>query len=407
MNLYWEKFLQRDRLRAFLGSRLHCGLFGKHPSYADFLSVKLQSCSLGMAKDTLIDKGIRQLVDFWGKDAIEFDHVFLWRRGNQAIFGRLWRSPDSINRADIPMIFCVHTVAISTTWALDHLLPKLEAFKQGFVNAKTPTEVYELYDQTETELRELVVTAPRADLPNDIPTLARSEFVTSTTPEHLLQVIYRTAFGLLPAPSHRGAVIGRLSSHFPGERERRDQHISRPVELTTEPLSPSHTGSHIRLSANSDSAPTTLRMWADFLGFLIGHDALILLMIPCGRSWLDLIIGEPKQPSFDTKTKKTSPGDWAFLRSGLQESPICGEHNIPSPPRLMVESRQLIEEYVNHPQEGLTPVQQRIRVVAFISIPLLAGAAVAAWLKICDPNMLAAFLRALARILGIASIRPL
>jgi hypothetical protein len=69
----------------------------------------------------------------------DFNHVFLWRRSEQFLIGRIWSSLDAKGRGEFPMVICAHCIGLPLFWTLQELLPKLEEIRVPQA-ADTPAE---------------------------------------------------------------------------------------------------------------------------------------------------------------------------------------------------------------------------------------------------------------------------
>ena len=118
-------------LRDSLEGKIHVAVFGKHPAWTDHIDdLGVTTESLAMAKRLLYLEGIAgQLASgAWDRieksgQALDFDHRFVWRRGEQALAGAIWASSDGKGRTRFPIVICAH---IPDGGAVRVYLPSIE-----------------------------------------------------------------------------------------------------------------------------------------------------------------------------------------------------------------------------------------------------------------------------------------
>ena len=380
MSAFLDKFLREDRFGALIGNRVHFGLFGKHPVYGDFLRKNLDTGSLAMAHTSLFEEGIKSQISFWGKsaEAIDFDHCFLWRRAEQSILGRLWQSQDTHGRADYPMVFCLHTVSVPTAWALEKLLPKVEEFKHRSAQARTLEEVFGTYKSMKREIGDLVATAPMENSSRSPVATARAALMAhpavGPAQEKLVRIMGLLAAGLPRCADSPGSMLRQLPA--------RRSAVSKKTSVRE------RSTQHIRVPAGASSAREALMQWSEFIGYLIGWSAPVLFVFPVSRDWLDILLGEP------------SPNQFRFLKTSAKETGLAGDGGPETEPDFRDAAQRLLSDYVKLRRPGPSPVQRWIRALGFILAPLLAGVALASYLRISQPENIPTFLHDLAHRLG-------
>jgi hypothetical protein len=111
MSRFWKRFLREGQ--RFFGRgpkpQIWLGAFGKHPGWDDHIDdIGLETESLLLAKQILYVDGIGGQVNSgeWerldgARRLAEFKHIFLWKRGDAFLAGRIWSSRDGKNRTPI------------------------------------------------------------------------------------------------------------------------------------------------------------------------------------------------------------------------------------------------------------------------------------------------------------------
>ena len=119
------------------GGTLAIAMFGKHPAWDDHIDeIGLTTQSLVYTKRILYSEGIAtQLASgAWDQiersgNAIEFNHHFVWGRGDRSIIGGLWASTDGKGRTRFPMAICFQ-IEVDTLQALALYWAPLELLGQ-------------------------------------------------------------------------------------------------------------------------------------------------------------------------------------------------------------------------------------------------------------------------------------
>ena len=379
MSAFLDDFLQEDTLLALVGSRARFALFGKHPGWDDFVTLALEGRSLAVAKTLLFTEGIGSQTGsdlYPNQERIDFDHVFLWQKAKQFIIGLIWQSQDSKGRSKYPMIFCVHCIGVAQPWALHTLLPKMEQVRQGCIATSSSEEVRSVFLRLKGEMRELVATAPTGVAQLDHRHAERARFISRSEwgmergkLTGLLDVLAGMAFG----PVNQGALFRMAGRHL----------VDRKAEV-----GPRAQALQIRVPPCGGSAAEVLTQWSDFLGYLLGWRLPALFVFPRQKNWLDIVVGEP------------APSQFTFLRAPLGMIPLESDKTRPLNAAFKAAAEQLLAEYLNPQSSRQRPNRKIARLALLVLGPLVAGAVLAAYLRISPPEAIPGFLRDLARVLG-------
>jgi len=288
-------------------NRVFLAAFGKHPGWNDHIDdLGLETELLVQVKRTLYLDGISGNVDSgaWEKlseaQRLEgFDHRFLYRReqkgergkgrgehgggkgrgeqdgtGGEVVVGRMWSSMDGKGRTRYPMVVCAHCCGLPLSWVLQQVLPRLEDIRTRCVNTTSSLAVKAMLDDTRRQLRELTqqveASSPDPGMPEGtLAVLARSPEMGK---DHvgLLRVLYKIEQGM-PADDARGG-----------------QPATRVVPGSL----------HVRVPACADSPPNTIRLWLSFLLEELDSSNAMILLLPLGERWIDIIVGQPSAREF-------------------------------------------------------------------------------------------------------------
>jgi hypothetical protein len=248
--------------------------FGKHPGWDDHID------DIGLETEILIDtkraiyvQGIGGNIDSGSWDKLpnnhrleKYKHVFFWCRGENTIVGRLWSSMDGKGRKSYPMVVCAQCVQLPPTWVLDNISPRLEKIEEICTTTNSALEVHKTIDNFQTEFRQLAQRyQPSASLsgmhPDALNRLAECP-ETGVGYEGLIRILYYI------------------------EREISRYHSGSP---SGKPLRPTL----LRVPLSSLSKTENMLLWISFLLAKFGDNASVLVFIPLGESWMDIILGEP------------------------------------------------------------------------------------------------------------------
>jgi hypothetical protein len=296
MSRFWKRFLREGQ--RFFGRgpkpQIWLGAFGKHPGWDDHIDdIGLETESLLLAKQILYVDGIGGQVNSgeWerldgARRLAEFKHIFLWKRGDAFLAGRIWSSRDGKNRTQYPLVVCAHCLGIPFSWALTSVYPCLAEIERQCKATQSANEVRAVLGQALDQLRHSTAsirTAAATDL--DFYEFFK-RLGLSADLEGLWQIAYR--------------VHAELENDFGGGQ--------------------------IRLPSVAGLEAETLSFWMRLLEFRLGRDAPILLTLPLAESWVDATCGEPLKKEFYCLRAKPETLAVATLEGGRIPDEFRKEH---------------------------------------------------------------------------------
>ena len=258
--------------------------FGKHPGWDDHIEdLGLATSRLIAVKRVLYGVGIAGNIDSgaWEKlapaERLEgFHHFFLWRLANDLIVGRMWSSSDGKGRTRYPMVVCAQCSGLSLEWIFQHVVPHLEEVERRCVQTAAAADVRSIIAESGQTLRQLAQGAEAAREP------------LAPSPRALARLADR--------PEMRPERRGMQRILYLIERE---MNAYRPdaADATTTSTAILR-ASHIRVPACAPTPRAAATLW---MGFLLGQfdpSAPLLVFIPIGQPWLDVVVGEPGVQQF-------------------------------------------------------------------------------------------------------------
>ena len=166
MSRFWKKFLREGQGLFARGAKpqIWLGAFGKHPGWDDHIDdIGLETESLLLAKQILYVDGIGGQINSgeWEKlDDVqrlrEFKHMFLWKRGEAFLIGRIWSSRDGKNRTKYPLVVCAHCLSLPFNWALTNVSQCLGEIEWQCKSTRFADEVRGVLGQALDQLRRSV-----------------------------------------------------------------------------------------------------------------------------------------------------------------------------------------------------------------------------------------------------------
>jgi formylglycine-generating enzyme required for sulfatase activity len=356
MSDFFKKFLLEDarRFGAASGSQVFLGAFGKHPGWDDHIEdLGLETDSLIFAKTLLYVQGIGSQIDSGGWEKLEanqqipaFKHVFLWRRGNQFLLGRLWSSSDGKGRSRYPMIVCAHCLGLPLAQALPEILPRLARIEQDCLMTKSAEDVRLLVKRHREELRAALLgtqARPPGGAAPGVTTDALAAFVAhpSLGPgfEGWFRILYQ--------------MDSQMSAFTPGTFTLRGDSLKvRPQQM--------------RLPVCAPSLAETLLLWNRFFQDQVDPMVPILAMVPLEEGWLDVTLGEP------------TPHEFFCLRVSPRKLPLSNE----VPYTIAAEFRERAKTYLAALQRNESaPVSQKKTGTGTTTLTAKPGAAKPKWLR--------------------------
>ncbi len=301
------KSFAKEFLREDLGPerQIFLGAFGKHPGWDDHIDdIGLETESMVCAKQMLYVEGVGGQIGPWEQlewpAQIAFNHVFLWRRGEQLLVGRLWTSSDGKKRTRYPMVLCAHCSKMNREVVLETLLAWLEELRTRAMATRSADEVREMVGQFRDGLRawinELDGAAP--------PPFENGEFLSDLGVDAgdvtLTKSLWRICCNPYSLSKHRGRADGSAEK--------------------------------IRVLASSASAARSLHFWSRLLDSQLDPGAPLLLLLPMDQYWLDAVVGE------------LASRDLFCLRASPRALPLSSDEEAEVPTRFLDEARALIEQ---------------------------------------------------------------
>lgn len=258
-------------------NRVYLAAFGKHRGWDDHIEdLGLETEPLIHTKRTLYVEGISGNVDSGAWDKLSdaqrldgFDHLFLWRTASDVVVGRMWSSMDGKGRTRYPMVVCAHCPGLALPWILKQVLPRLEEIEALCVNAALASTVRSVVANARGELRQLTQQTERSTDNPDISggTLA----VLADHPE-----MGKDHVGLL-------RILYRIEQGMPARDASSDDTTARVVPGSL----------HLRVPACADSPASSIWLWLSFLLGELDRSNPMVLALPQGESWVDILVGEP------------------------------------------------------------------------------------------------------------------
>ena len=290
MNNFARFFLNEDWKAVPATPRVYLGAFGKHPGWNDHLDdIGLVTASLVEARSILYG-GIAHQIEHatWEKAGADrvmpgFEHVIHWRRLNESLTGLIWSSQDGKGRTLYPMITVGHCVTRSFRWLAGELLPALEEVKAKCLSTTSAGVVIAQVKAVEQSLQARFPTGVHVSTTAGLGVPAWAEYFSreQVALRRILHHLRRNFAAFTP---------GRLE-WCKDER----QSLSRCLRLPQIP------GAQPAESLNS---------WISFLASQLDPAVPLFGLLPTGRTWLDVIVGEP------------GPADFFLLRALPAELPV-------------------------------------------------------------------------------------
>jgi len=289
--------------------------FGKHPGWNDHIDdLGLDTERLIGFKRTLYVDGIAACIESGQWERLDsglalpgFDHTFVFRAAATAgavspsasaagterqtgtigensgggggggggvhqigefIVGRMWSSEDGKGRSMFPMVVCIHAVNVTLQHALAVALPALQSIHAHCRQTNLASEVVTFLDAQRLKLRTEV---------------ARMPLRVAASSRSIRQLADHADLG----PQHRGLhrVLYQIEREFtPFLRTGSSPSKSR------DNIAPSR---QMRVPACGTSPEDVLVSWFGFLDLQIDPSVPIMLILPSGCAWLDILVGEP------------------------------------------------------------------------------------------------------------------
>jgi hypothetical protein len=280
MSRFWKRFLREGQGLFARGTRpqVWLGAFGKHPGWDDHIDdIGLETESLLLAKQILYVDGIGGQISSgeWerldsAQRLTEFKHVFLWKRGDAFLIGRISASRDGKNRTQYPLVLCAHCVRIPFAWALTNVSESLRGVETQCKRVRLADEVRAVLGQSLGDLRHKVAHLTEQSFSGD---LNDPTFKERLGLGRDLEPVYRAAH----------AIQTQLAGYLAGS----DWKIGNRLAAR-----------QVRLPAAPGFAVETLGFWTRFLDAQLRRGIPVLLVLPLDESWVDVTCGEPVSSEF-------------------------------------------------------------------------------------------------------------
>jgi hypothetical protein len=221
-------------------------------------------------KRTLYIQGIGGNIDSGAWDSLDedqripqFHHLFISHCAGEVIVGRLWSSSDGKGRTRYPMIAAAHCAALSLSWIIANVVPRLEQIESACLATRDPAAVRSILDLQRQHLRSLI--------------------------------------------SHDAAQVEQLGAHGPlatlaahpdmGDAGRGLLLVLYQIEREWAAFRPGRTGApgprHLRVPVCAASPAQAMVLWLQFLLSQLDRAAPLMVIVPLDAPWADLIAGEP------------------------------------------------------------------------------------------------------------------
>jgi hypothetical protein len=257
--------------------RARLAAFGKHPGWNDHIDdLGLDSDLLVAAKRVIYVEGIGGNIDSGAWERLDsehrlagFDHLLAWRLGRDLVLARIWSSSDGKGRTRYPLIACAQLTDLPLEWSLRHAIPILERLREQCVAATSADAVRSAFGAAKAELEGQAAAAPTPEQAAADPTVRHR---LGTRPE-----LGPDALGLL-------RVLYQIEREMGAYRPRSAGTRTRTFDLRPQQL---------RIPACDPAPDRAVALWLDLFGVELDPSAPVMLIVPIGSPWLDVIVGEP------------------------------------------------------------------------------------------------------------------
>lgn len=264
---------------------VYLGAFGKHPAWNDFADdIGLETERLIEVKRLLlqgIDVNIAQWDRLQKEQCVDaFRHVFVWVVGDGVIVGRMWSSSDGKGRTRYPMVACAECSGVPIPAVLGEIIPTLGQLEQDCVKATSQEGVRSAVDAVRAQLRRWAGAAHAVTSADDISSGTAAARLTACPNlgergRGLVSLLYR-----LDQEAPASISWGRDSTGGGADAK---TVVSRPA--------------HVRVPSCADTPGGAALLWVRFLEGIVSRRASVLIILPDGERWADLIVGAPTAAS--------------------------------------------------------------------------------------------------------------
>lgn len=266
----FEKFQNRNHKEKT--ERVYVAAFGKHLGWADHIDdLGLDTELLVSVKRSIYVQGIRSNIDSGAWAELEqtqridsFDHVFIWCMGSTTVLGCIWSSEDGKGRKSYPMIVCVECDNLPLEWVLENILSDLYKIRDDCKAADSADKVQEILFDARKKFRQAAHDVPLSEEilgehTDVLPKIAHL-FETKDSEEGLLRILYQV-----------------------------DREVARSNSSEN---TASYCSSIIRVPGGKGNIIDDAVIWCAYMLEKFGVETPVLVVIPPGKKWLDIIVGE-------------------------------------------------------------------------------------------------------------------
>lgn len=271
--------------------------FGKHPGWADHIDgLGDMRGSLPEVRRILYLEGISELFPDWERlppdSRIGFDHLFIWKRQDSVVSGRIVPSTDRVKRGGFPFIVVAEVSGRSFPWVVRRLSRRVSDFAATCMGI---TDKYEVERAFKEEIPAFValVANPEENAEALAPTPAElAAFAEGVAPGRDMTGLARVLFEIDSGWSAFQSPTGSRPPKWQGKAAR--------VRV---PIGP--------------SGEAGILIWSDLLSHCVHDDVPRLFVVPRNRQWLDIAAGELR------------PDHWFGLQAN--ERGLAVESDVPHP----------------------------------------------------------------------------
>lgn len=271
-------------------ARVHLAAFGKHPGWDDHIEeIGLDHEDLVRIKRELYAEGLAGNIDSgaWEKLPDEqrlpaFKHLFYWRRSAGLVIGRMWSSRDGKGRTKYPMVVCAMVEGVPDTWAIQHVLPRLEQVEAKCVQTGS------------AELVRLAIGEARRGLEDQAALLATAGASQSGDDAGLIRAL--VASPALNIPEEAGGGLTRVLYEI--DREMGEFKGGAGAKRTASKIVGEAGAQHIRVPRCLQPGGEAARAWMLLLAQDIADATSILVIEPMDAAFVDIIVGNPRPQQF-------------------------------------------------------------------------------------------------------------
>jgi len=281
------------------GGRVHLAAFGKHPAWADHFGPLGSLTEVLDHVMSLLERAVRENVNkgTWEakpQQTIPFGHLFLWRREQDIVAGRMWYSMDTGGRDKFPMTVCAHAQGLSVGWVTRHVLTCLAEIETACRKAERADVVHRCLADAQQQLQGLAQGASAE---------------TSAADGQKPPDPWAGLLGLGLDRDYLDGIVQYLDARTSEDAPRTGgkNRVVNPVAA--------------RVVIPVEHAAEALLFWTDILVAKYGKDRSILVLVPREKAWADIFLGEPT--SWQLRCLRLSPAGLSL--TGESRGPIATE----------------------------------------------------------------------------------